>query len=362
MSIKFYPLDHLPVGPVIGGRNIPHSAQGGGLRLTDYPITYSSNNVLNLTMYDDKKYIFGGSEIYVYGQVGFHESNIFDNSEWIFFGVECKIIKLSSKMGASNSYPFTIMRISNSSCSNTSSGSAMSIFVFDYKDLGDFVAGDVFYLEMSMKIGPTADGIAKRWVNGRRLSDQHFIRADELELLTNRTAYFTLISNDSFGYRNIYLAGDGLPKPVTKRIGPISEQRLELEVVTANDWTSNDGQTINEFLNRDISNTAPYDQYIRTDSNASLKYKVVEDNLPTLPMVGAVGVAGVHKDIGLGITQDVNSSATTVLNKDNQRILGTQPYILNTIFGADDFNKTLFNAADILDLTIEHTFVVTDED
>lgn len=361
MSIQFYPIDHLPVGPVVGGRNMPNSVQGGGLRLTDYPISYSSGQVLNLTMYGDKKYIFGGSAAWVYSQVGFHESNIFDNSEWMFFGVECKIIKLPINLG-SPVYPFTIMRISDSLCGDTTRSVEMSIFVFDYKDLGDFTVGDVFYLEMSMKIGPTADGIAKRWVNGRRISDQHFIRAHELGLLTNRTAYFTLVSNDSFGFRNLYLAGDCLPNPVTKRIGPISEQRLELEVVTANDWTTNNGQTINEFLNRDLSNTAPYDQYIRTDSNASLKYKVVEANLPTLPMVGVVGTTNVHKDAGLGITQNVNSSATTVLNKDNQRVLNTQPYILNTIFGADDFNKTVFNAEDILDLTIEHTFVVTDED
>lgn len=361
MSIQFYPIDHLPVGPVIGGRNMPNSVQGGGLRLTDYPITYSSTHVLNLTMNGDKKYIFGGSAAWVYGQVGFHESNIFDNSEWVFFGAECKIIKLPVNLGNS-AYRFTIMRITDSLCRDTTSADDMSAFVFDYKDLGDFNVGDVFYVEMSIKVGPTADGIAKRWVNGRRLPDQHLIRANELGLLTNRTAYFTLISNDTFGYRNMYFAGDGLPNPVTKRIGPISEQRLEMEVVTANDWTTNDGQTINEFLNRDISNISPYTQYIRTDSNASLKYKVVEADLPTLPIIGVVGVASVYKDIGLEITQNVNSSATTVLNKDNQRVLGTQPYLLNTIFGVNDFNKTVLDAADILDLTIEHTFVVTDED
>ena len=361
MSIQFYPIDHLPVGPVVGGRNMPHPVQGGGLRLTDYPISYSSGYVLNLSMYDNKKYLFGGSAAWAYGQVGFRESNIFDNSEWIFFGVECKIINLPVNL-SSTSYPFTIMRISDSVLGEQSGTVETSIFVFDYKDLGDFTVGDVFYLEMSMKIGPTADGIAKRWINGRRISDQHFIRAKELDLLTNRTAYFTLISNASFGYRNMYLAGDCLPNPVTKRIGPISEQRLELEVVTSNDWTSNDGQTINEFLNRDISNNTPYNQYIRTDSNASLKYKVVESNLPTLPIIGVVGVAGVHKDVGLGITQNVNSSATTVLNKDNQMVLGTQPYLLNTIFGVNDFNKTVLDTTDILDLTIEHTFVVTDED
>lgn len=361
MSIQFYPIDHLPVGPVIGGRDMPSTVQGGGLRLTDYQISYSSNQGLSLSMYDDKKYIFGGSTSYIRGQVGFHESNIFDNSEWVFFGVECKILKLHGNIGAAG-YPSTIMRIADSLCSDTTRNDDNSVFVFDYKDLGDFIVGDVFYLEISMKIGPTADGIVKRWVNGRRISDQHFIRAKERDLLTNRTAYFTLISNEVFGYRNMYLAGDDLPNPVTKRVGPISEQRLELEVVTANDWTTNNGQTINEFFNRDMSNISPYDQYIRTDSNASLKYKVAEASLPTLPIVGVVGVAGVYRDAGLEITQNVNSTATTVLNKDSQKILGAQPYLLNTIFGVNDFNKTVLNTADILDLTIEHTFVVTDED
>lgn len=358
MAIAFFPIDHLPVGPVTHGKEIVAGTnQGGGLRLTDYEVDMSSgHSPTELAMFEDVKYIRNGqpalpgyAPIYLKSQAVINEASV------IYYGV--RFVKRNSTPSYNNP---DLMFIASGAVGNISGGNFIGT-VFKTTDV-DLTFGAESYLELEIKVGPEADGIAKRWVNGVRLTDVLILNPTIVAALRNRLFWIYVTGReDGFGLRDFYMASDALPNPVYKRLGPISEQRLTLETVNATDWTSNSGLSPDEFINNTVSNTSPFDQYIRTDNKAPLTYKVNNDSIPTDPIVGVMASSSTYRDTGLAIEQTVTMTNATV-NHVSKRLLRTVPFTMDTTLQTDDAFIRPISKADLEDLTIEHTFTEINDD
>lgn len=360
MSIKFYPLDHLPTGDVTLGRNMPHTSSGGGLRLTDYSMFYNSTYKTTLEYIDGKKYILGGDERYSRGKIELYDDELYDESSLLIIGFNIKINSLPSS--ESSTRHGGIIQLWPIDYSDSTNSRAAENNVLTLYEIGDFSIGDEFYIEVSLAIGSEATGVCKRWVDGRRLEDLVLSNSDILNGLINKTYSLSISSRTLVGMRDIYLAGNGGVHPVHVRLGPIQETRIELESVIDENWVVNDGSDINEFLNSSVTNTYPFEQYVRSITNSPLKYKVVPESFPDQPIVGVVAGLAASKDSGSAIRMTSVYASESINDGSSQRLLNTNPHIFRTNIETENLTHTPLNASELADLTIEHTFETIDEE
>lgn len=372
MSLHLYPIDHLPVGAVNAGRTIPgnqNNLGGGGLRLTDYELF---GNLLDSpggrlhdvqiisshgTKYLRTSSVWSINQGFGYGLM-FPISNISPDATRVFFGYRL------TKRGVSSSSQIPLGLFTEPNNFHYQDRYASLITA---AELGAWVPNEDLFIEVSLLINSHADGVVRRWINGRRLPDIVITSTYiPVSRLTSSWIKFVPTSGDGdirTPIRDIYLAADDGDNPVTTRLGAIRETQLPVTVEQADGWVSDSTDTVEEFLNLPMSNTAPFDGTIKTTTLAPLSYKADTSQLKdTDIIVGVVGAISNSRDAGMLIQQTTAVTGTDISTTDTQD-LATVPFLLNTYINPNQFDTQFpFTKEQVGSIVTTLSYDVIDED
>lgn len=369
MSLHLYPIDHLPVGAVNAGRIIPgdntNNPGGGGLRLTDYELEGSTLRSAGSVDLSIAIYVVSGVKYLRtcadwYGGTGpdnfvlrFPAKKISEDATRLFFGFRIKM----NGQNLPRQHPLYLRK-------DAGVNPAADFGLVYVDDIKPWVNGGEKYIEISIGVGSAADGIVRRWVDGKRLPDI-YLTAALADLIPSKLKFYPSSGGHTFQtpIRDIYLAADDGDNPITTRLGAIRETQLPVTVEQADGWVSDSTDTIEEFLNLPMSNTAPFDGTIKTTTLAPLSYKADTSQLKdTDIIVGVVGAISNSRDAGMLIQQTTDVTGTDISTTDTQD-LATVPFLLNTYINPNQFDTQFpFTKEQVGSIVTTLSYDVIDED